>query len=251
MTALPEPARAILVRVGADQSFGKWNGPCNPRTGDFVYVPIPQNRANAPGMARDYSIVTPALQAFSASNNVQCELPAHLTGQRMHLDPDFEHLTYGDTQTRGKKLLEFRRNDWVVFYAGLRPSDGQAGLVYALIGLLVVEGVRRVRDIPSSEHDWNAHTRLAERTETDVVVTGRKDLSGRFTRFLEIGEFRSGAYRVRRDLLDAWGGLSVNDGWIQRSANPPMFRNPGLFAIWLKTMSPSLIAANNFASLSL
>ena len=36
-----------------------------------------------------------------------------------------------------------------------------------------------------------------------------------------LGEWRDRAYRVRKDLLKTWGGLSVNDGYIQRSAVPP------------------------------
>ncbi len=34
--------KAILIRVGVDQTYGRWNAPCNPDTNDFVYVPIPQ-----------------------------------------------------------------------------------------------------------------------------------------------------------------------------------------------------------------
>lgn len=246
MTMLPTPRQAILIRVAADHSFGQWNGPCNPATGDFVYVPIPQNKPNADGMAREYlPIITPALRAFSARNGVDIGLPENLHGQRMHLDPDFEHLTYGDTSERGRKLLGFRENDWVVFYSGLRPVHGGAGLTYALIGLLVVESVRQVADIPQAEYDRNAHTRLLQRTDTDVVVTGKPGVSGRFARCLDIGEFRNRSYRVRQDILEAWGGLGVNDGWIQRSANPPLFLQPATFAQWLRDQQPELLPTNN------
>ena len=36
--------KGLLVRVGADQSEGggRWNGLVNSRTGEFVYVPIPE-----------------------------------------------------------------------------------------------------------------------------------------------------------------------------------------------------------------
>jgi hypothetical protein len=33
---------------------------------------------------------------------------------------------------------------------------------------------------------------------------------------------RGGVYRVRNDLLDAWGGLDIKDGYIQRSAFLPV-----------------------------
>lgn len=246
MKPLPTPGQAILVRVAADQSFGQWNGPCNPATGDFVYVPIPQHKPNAEGMAREYlPIICPALEAFSASNGVDVRLPENLHGQRMHLDPDFDHLTYGDTEDRGRKLLGFRENDWVVFYSGLRSVQGSRDLVYGLIGLLVVDSVRRVADIPSAEHDRNAHTRLLNRTDSDIVVTGKPGVSGRFLRYLDIGEFRNRSYRVRQDLLNAWGGLGVNDGWIQRSANPPLLLQPAMFADWLRKQQPTVMAVNN------
>lgn len=246
MTTLPTPSRAILIRVAVDQAYGHWNSPCNPETGDFVYVPIPQNKPNTEGMAREYvPIVGPALEAFSGRNNAAIGLPSQLLDQRMHLDPDFDFLTYGDTADRGRRLLDFLENDWVVFYAGMRPVQGGYGLVYGLIGLLVVDTVRQVATIPALEYDRNAHTRLLHKTDSDVIVTGKPGMSGRFARYIDIGEFRNRSYRVRKPLLDAWGGLSVNDGWIQRSANPPLFLDPDRFSRWLQEQKPELLAANN------
>lgn len=246
MSSLPAPSKAILIRVAVDQAYGHWNSPCNPETGDFVYVPIPQNKPNAVSMAREYApIIGPALDDFSARNGAPLHLPDQLLGQRMHLDPDFDFLTYGDTADRGRRLLDFRENDWVVFYAGMRSVRSDPGLIYGLIGLLVVDQVRRVSEIPALEYDRNAHTRLLHRTDSDIIVTGKPGVSGRFLRYIDIGEFRNRSYRVRLPLLDAWGGLSVNDGWIQRSANPPLFLEPGKFAQWLHDQKPELMAANN------
>lgn len=240
------PRRAILVRVAVDQTYGRWNGPCDPTTGDFVYVPIPQEKPNAVGMARTYRpSIDSALSEFSKRCGVRVGLPPHLHDQRMHLDPDFDFLTYGDTANRGRKLSEFERDDWVVFYAGLRSLRDEKPLVYALIGMLVVDRIERVGDISRERFDHNAHTRLRERTETDVVVTGQRGSSGRFVRYLDIGELRDGSYRVRRDLLEAWGDLSVRDGWIQRSVNPPTFREPARFARWLETQEPRIVASNH------
>ncbi|MFA6181420.1 hypothetical protein [Acidithiobacillus sp.] len=79
----------------------------------------------------------------------------------------------------------------------------------------------------------------------DIVVTGKPGVSGRFASYLDIGKFRNGSYRVRPDVLEAWGGLGVKDGWIQRSANPPLFLDPIRFAKWLQAMKVRLLAANN------
>ena len=246
MKSGPAPRRAILVRVAVDQTYGRWNGPCDPTTGDFVYVPIPQEKPNTADMARTYRpSVESALRGFSKRCSVQVELPLHLHTQRTHLDPDFDFLTYGDTADRGRRLADFEKGDWVVFYAGLRSIREEQRLVYALIGMLVVERIERVGDVPRARFDHNAHTRLRERTETDIVVTGQPGISGRFTRYLDIGELRDGSYRVRRDLLEAWGDLSVRDGWIQRSANPPIFREPARFARWLDAQQPEIVAKNH------
>ena len=70
-------------------------------------------------------------------------------------------------------------------------------------------------------------------------MRGKRDGSGRFTRYVPIGERRDNAYRVERQLLAQWGDLSTTDGYLQRSANPPLFRRPGRF--------PGLVAAASAA----
>ena len=238
--------QVILIRVAIDQSCGHWNGPCNPHNRDFVYVPIPQmNRANVPGLEKRYTYcIAPALQAFSKRNGYDVPLPTHLRGQRMHLDPDFDYLTYGDTASRGRRLLKFVEDDVVVFYGSLRSIiDGK--LIYALIGLLVVQDIAQVRDIVPQRFDENAHTRNLAPEPTDVVARGKRDGSGRFEKYIPIGEFRDRAYRVQRPLLDAWGGLSVRNGYLQRSANPPLFPKPKRFLHWLQRQNPRLTPVNN------
>ncbi len=54
-----------------------------------------------------------------------------------------------------------------------------------------------------------------------------------FERCVPIGEFREGAYRVRKDVLEEWGGINVKGGWLQRSANLPEFKSPMIFKNWL------------------
>ncbi|MGH8674911.1 MAG: hypothetical protein ACREVG_11440, partial [Burkholderiales bacterium] len=79
----------------------------------------------------------------------------------------------------------------------------------------------------------------------DLIVRGRSGLSGRLERCLPIGEYRDRAYRVRRDLLDEWGGLSVRDGYLQRSARLPRFLDAPRFLRWMERQQPALIQANN------
>ncbi|MBV8210039.1 MAG: hypothetical protein JO133_08240 [Burkholderiaceae bacterium] len=234
---------ALLVRVGADRSAegGRWNGVVDAGTGAFVYVPIPERRPVYAGYERRYMALAQPLQRFGQ------RLPRHLERRRMHLDPDFEQLTYGDERQRAKQLRStVGAGDWIVFYASLLDVHGSSRLVYALIGLFAVEQIAYARDLPTAQRDCNAHTRRRLAPEADdIVVIGKPGASGRLRRCLSIGEWRNGAYRLRQDLIEAWGGLSVNDGWLQRSARLPRFLDPEHFRSWLAAQRPELIARNN------
>lgn len=233
----------LLVRVAVDRSEGggSWNGPVDGLTGDFAYVPIPEPRGVHPGLEKPYSALTPALERFGV------RLPTHLAGRLMHLDPDFNHLTYGDHRQRARQLRShLGLDDLIVFYAGLKDIRPAAGLVYGIIGLMVVAGFRRAVEVPIRDRDMNAHSRrVLAREAEDLIVLGRSGASGRLRRCLPIGEYRDRAYRVRRDLLEAWGGLSVRDGYLQRSARLPRLLDPPRFRHWLDMQEPSMMQANN------
>jgi hypothetical protein len=173
--------------------------------------------------------------------------PETLVERSMHLDPDFEHLTYGDVGgRRGAGMVNMSDGDLLVFYSSLRPVYScEHKLVYALIGIFVVSEVMPVVKVP--RHRWreNAHVRRLHPGETDIVIWAKSVVSGRFDRAILIGEWRSGAYRVRQDLLETWGGLSVKNGFIQRSAVPPTFNRPTKFMDWLVKQEIQLISRNN------
>lgn len=244
--------RAALVRVGIDQAYGGWNAPMHPSTNDFVYVPIPEGSTSQhPDMATTYATIEPALCQFAEAHPGAAEdlvsLPAGLKGASTHLDPDFDHLTYGDNgERRGRKVAEFKAGDVIAFYAGLRPvTPCRDRLIYALVGLYRIATVARVADIPRYRWHENAHLRRLHARPTDIVVSAELGVSGRLRHCLPIGEFRSGAYRVTQDLLDVWGGLSCKDGFIQRSAVPPEFLDPARFLYWFEGMGPELLARNH------
>ncbi len=244
--------RATLVRVGIDQAYGSWNAPVDPETNEFVYVPIPEGSKapQHPALATTYATVAPALATFAARRaGVAAQLvnlPAALAGAPTHLDPDFDQLTYGDNgERRGKVITTFEKGDLLVFYAGLRPvTPCPHRLVYALVGLYRVASVARVADFPRSRWNENAHLRRLGARPTDVVVHAEPGRSGRLRRCIPVGEFRDGAYRVRRDLLSAWGGLSCRDGFIQRSAVPPRLTEPERFLAWFERAGGELVASN-------
>lgn len=244
--------KALLVRIGVDQAYGGWNAPVD-ADGRFVYVPIPENLGTTfhPGLARRYGEMLPALKGFCGLHG--CDLdddlrfPQGLSELPMHLDPDFECLTYGDEGARrGAGMVDMCEGDLLVFYGGLRPVHRcEHRLIYALMGVYVVQEVVPVAHVPQKRWHENAHLRKVKRGLTDIVVRAKPGVSGRFERCIPIGEWRAGAYRVRKDILSAWGGLSVKDGFIQRSAVPPSFNKPRRFLAWLHKQGIRRLARNN------
>ena len=233
--------RAYLVRVGADSTHGGFNAPVDPDTLEFAYVPIPEDgqKSVRPGHERTYGPFGVACRRLGV------DLPTGSYRRLAHLDPDFEQLTYGDEKRRGRPLLTLGRGDLLAFYAGLKPTRHiEPPLMYALIGMMVIDIVAPAKNVARSDWDRNAHTRRVS-DDTDIVVFGQPSLSGRLERCIPIGELRDGAYRVTNDLLDDWGDISVHDGWIQRSGTLPAFLNPDVFYRWFQRQAVKLVRRNN------
>lgn len=231
----------LLVRVGADSTEvgGRWHGVVDTRDMRFAYVPIPDSHPYRQGMATPYTELPPVLAQFGT------QLPDKLAGRNMHRDPDFLYLTYGDARQRAKQLTtHLGHDDLVVFYAALRDIRRAHPLVYALIGLLVVDEIVPLAKIPKARWRENAHSRRQPPAD-DVVVRGQPGRSGRFERCLSIGGYRDNAWRVTPELLQAWGGLSVHDGYLQRSARLPVFCDAERFQRWLRAQKVALVQRNN------
>jgi len=230
----------LLVRVGIDSTDGCWNAPMRLATGDFAYVTITETKPQRDGMARMYDEFVPVANRFGD------RLPRELLGTPTHLDPDFDQLTYGDQGQRGKRITaHLTAGDLLAFFAALRPVDGPARpLIYALIGLYVISEIMPALSVPQSRWAENAHSRR-EPGDSDIVVRAKAGVSGRLRRCIPIGELRGGVYRVRNDLLDAWGGLDIKDGYIHRSVRLPAFHDAPRFYRWFLAQKPELVAENN------
>lgn len=230
----------VLVRVGVDSTDGGWNAPMRLSSGEFAYVTITDSKAMRKGLARSYDEFVPTVK------KIEIEVPLSLVGQTTHLDPHFSFLTYGDQGQRGKRIQSLlKSSDLLVFFAALRPVDGPARpLIYALIGLFVVDEIVPANSIPRSRWAENAHTRRVYAAD-DIVVRAKPRVSGRLRRCIPIGELRDRAYRVRKDLLKAWGGLDITDGYIRRSARLPAFQNAQKFYRWFLDQKPELMQQNN------
>jgi hypothetical protein len=236
----------ILLRVGVDAIAGKWNAPCR-LDGRFCYVPIPDADKSNRGPAFDhgYSEFVPFVKQLGV------EWPAYLSGN-CHLDPDFCHLTYGDSGNRGQRIRDFlSAGDFIVFWAGLRCNDTQE-IVCSIIGFYTISSVVNAAEVGPLDSHRNAHTRYVGVVGgADVVVFAKPEKSGRLSKHIPIGWYRDGAQRVDRALLTAWGyfqngdGGDWPDGYIQLGGAPPIFRKPDKFLKWFWQRKPKLVHANN------
>jgi hypothetical protein len=189
--------KGLLVRVGIDSSDGRWNAPVRESAGEFAHVTITETKHVRPTLGRTYDEFVPAVARCGSS------LPERLLNHATHLDPDFAHLTYGDQGQRGRSISRLQRGDLLAFFAGLRAVENPGGaLVYALIGLYVIQEIATARSVPAKRWHENAHTRR-EPGPGDLVVRARRGVSGRLKRCIPIGDYRDRAYRVRRNLLSA------------------------------------------------
>lgn len=233
----------LLVRVAADQSEagGFWNSPVDSSTNEFVYVAISEDRPNHAGMEKPYSALTPYLTKMGIT------LPNHLASRNMHLDPDFDELTYGDQGKRAKQLQNnLRPGDLIVFYSGLADIRNRNLLIYAIIGFYVVKEIVLATSLHQSEWNINAHSRRELKAEDkDIIIRACSESSGRLKRCIPIGEYRDRAYRVTKDLLHEWGDISVKNGYLQRSAVLPRFKDAERFFRWWGKQHPVLIHSNH------
>lgn len=250
--------RVIVVRIGADQTAegGEWNAPVDADTGEFVYSPIVESSTELqPSLIRRFDELVPKLEQFHAKRGGRDRsLSARLEWMKsrpMHLDPDFEHLTYGDNaDRRGAALLTLAPGDAIVFYSGLRPVRPLGHLIYAMTGLYVVDAVVRAIDVPPVRHGENAHTRKSAIWPGDVVVRAKPEVSGRCERCVPIGELRGSNYYLRPELEARWGGFKKADGsfWkspnLNRSGTPPILGDPESFWTWWRETSVSLVRSN-------
>jgi hypothetical protein len=230
----------LLVRVGIDSTDGCWNAPMRLASGEFAYITITDTKPLRDGMARLYDEFVPVAARFGE------ELPGQLLGTPTHLDPDFLQLTYGDQGQRGKRIATLlTTGDLLAFFAALRPVDSPPRpLIYALIGLYVIEEIVLAKSVPKTRWSENAHTRRVP-GDGDIVVRAKPGVSGRLRRCIPIGELRDRIYRVRNELLIAWGGLDIKDGYIQRGVYPPAFLDAEKFYRWFLAQKPELIKRNN------
>ncbi len=81
---------------------------------------------------------------------------------------------------RSKSEPRVGKGDLLVFYAGMRDVRPSQSLIYAIIGVYVVEEIVSALKVPARRRHENAHTRrVLVSGADDIVVRARKMISGR------------------------------------------------------------------------
>jgi hypothetical protein len=112
--------------------------------------------------------------------------------------------------------------------------------------IYVIDDIVLANGLPLGKRYTNAHSRrIMQPDAKDVIVRARSDVASSLERCLPIGEYREKAYRVRPDISKEWGGLSVKNGYLQRSARLPRFLDPERFQSWFNSKNPVLLQKNN------
>ena len=237
--------KGILLRVGCDQTTagGSWNAPVNPVSWKYAYVPIPGDE-----VMHEHITQCPTYEMFESSvKKLGVTLPVNLSFKvKVHLDPDFESLTFGEPfikenrklSSRGQIINQLDVGDFIAFFAAFRPTQNgyKYPLAYCLFGIFHIYRKTYVKELSITERKQCAHGRR-KKSECDLVVWANSENSGRFRQAIPIGEYRQNAYRVKQELLVEWGGVNVKNGYIQRSVRPPFFNNPQQFLDWLSRRS--------------
>ncbi len=199
----------LLLRVGIDLGTGGVLGPIFPNR-SFEYIPIPESKPS-PRSVRYSDIIA------RSGGTLDRFVPPRHCGTAAHFYPEFETFTYGDpTKNKRGQLLRLRKDDLLVFYAGLRPPGQINGSVLYLIGFFTVACVYDVSDTqpwPPSDlrRLWaNAHFRRNAPDEGLVVVQGDRDGSRLLERAVQLSDNHQNILPELYDIL----GL---DGSIKRS----------------------------------
>jgi hypothetical protein len=194
--------QALLLRVGIDTGSGGCLAPIF-EDGSFEYIPIPETAASSEN--RTYSHLPGRIHRSLTS-----ALPARLHHSIPHYDPEFETVTYGDPgRTKRSQLRRLVPGDLLVFYAGLKPSDGVHNPGLFIIGYFTVREVHDFSRTPVERRlstlrrlANNAHLKRRDLDEGLVIVEGDRLHSKLLSRALPLGDAKG---HVLKDLVPLIG----------------------------------------------
>jgi len=175
--------KALLLRVGADTGNVQKRAPIF-EDGSFEYIPIPEDYPDDKKSSiekRTYGKMKgrngkPFIEYLRKTNKNK------LFDTTLHFDPEFETCTYGDpSNVKRGELSSLKKNDIIVFYAGLEPykTDKYETGCY-IIGYFTLREVIDFKNKPKEEiisyynkYPNNAHSKRYKKTreyEDDLLL---------------------------------------------------------------------------------
>ncbi|NQE45486.1 hypothetical protein C5S31_05640 [ANME-1 cluster archaeon GoMg2] len=230
--------KALLLRVGIDKGTGGALGPIF-EDDTFEYIPIPEKSSNT----KENRTYKDLFDRYG--NSLSTYLPEVIGNKVIHFDPEFETFTYGDPTSKRNALLQFKKDDLLVFYAGLtqyKKNDEYKKGLY-IIGYFTVEKVidfckltdenveRCFQRYPNNAHLKRSYESKQEMREITgerlglVMVVGDKKGSEILKKAILISEPRKDkkerTYQAVSKEMEALLGIQ---GSIQKSVPPRFIR---------------------------
>lgn len=218
--------KAMLLRIGIDKGTDGALGPIF-EDGSFEYIPISESHQSIED--RTYRNTR-----GRKGQPISMYLPKEIGNRIMHFDPEFETFTYGDPTSKRRYLLKLKKDDLLVFYAGLTPfrNDKYKEALY-VIGFFTIKDVIDFNRLSKPKMESccqlyinNAHIKRTCYPENLVVVAGDKHRSRLLDKAILISQTRYNKigrpYQVVSREMEASLGIS---GSIQRSIPPRFMRN--------------------------
>jgi putative DNA base modification enzyme with NMAD domain len=149
--------QVFLLRVGIDTGSGGIHGPVF-SDGRFEFIPIPDGKISTE--ERTYGN-TVGRYGRRFVEYFPSQRQAVRTATRMHVDPEFQSFTYGDPTAPKRGLLDLRRGDLLVFYAGLQawPVNSDPAALYivgyfevSLVGLASMFTAAQIEEFSLNSH---------------------------------------------------------------------------------------------------
>lgn len=116
-----------LLRVGIDKKAGETLAPIFDDN-SFEYIPIPESATSFE--ERTYQN-TPTTNSHLKGKMLADLLWSNkYKSSKLHLDPEFITFTYGDPTRKASSLRNLKKDDYLVFYAGFKPQNGNEDNCY-------------------------------------------------------------------------------------------------------------------------
>lgn len=219
----------VLIGIGADgdntdpiPSLGE--------DGTFDYLPIPETEASTGPTYSEFDLPNHGGTALDFVKKIRLggegewiKDPEKIAETKLHHDPNFSELTYGDvaSTTKGKRIRsDLGKGDIIGFYAGLQ-SDYKHRYI---LGYFTVE---EIDDDPAS-HPANAHGRRVQATgnpkHDDLVIVDGKKPGGLLQQPYRISEKidRPPWHRVSKEAATT---LNIDRGTVAVARKPPLTLN--------------------------